>query len=113
MSYKLFLDDLRPPPSLEWDVVRSYDEFVEFIKKNGTPEIISFDHDLDDLQQAATEAEGKVYGVRERTGYDCAWWIVENKIPVKKFLVHSMNPGGALRIKNLMNDYLEGKFDDM
>lgn len=108
MSYKLFLDDIRPPPNLDWVVVRNYDEFVAHITANGAPEEISFDHDLD-IQE---HFDGKNYGIRERTGYDCAYWLVQNKIPVKKFRVHSMNPAGAERIRNLMNDYLEGKFNE-
>lgn len=105
MSYKLYLDDVRPAPA-GWEVVRTYDQFVEYITKNGPPDEISFDHDLDDFPY-----ENGVPGVRERTGYDAARWLVENKIRVPKFTVHSMNPSGLKRIKDLMEDYLAGKFD--
>ena len=46
----LFLDDLRHPPlhlNRMFDVVRSYDDFVEYIETYGVPELISMDHDLD------------------------------------------------------------------
>ena len=30
----------------DWDIVRNYDEFINYILKNGLPSVISFDHDL-------------------------------------------------------------------
>ena len=44
----LYLDDVRIPTEGDWEVVRSYDEFVSHIKKNGLDayEVISLDHDL-------------------------------------------------------------------
>jgi len=62
MEYNLFLDDFRHPydcvpymPNREiyakwkWEIVRNYDEFVEYITKNGLPTHVSFDHDLSDI----------------------------------------------------------------
>ena len=62
MSYNLFLDDIRhpydcisymPSPGIYskylWKTVRNYDEFVSFITQNGLPDLISFDHDLSDI----------------------------------------------------------------
>lgn len=61
-SYNLFLDDFRIPEDCakymsnpefylnnKWVIVRDYDEFVKFIEKNGMPAVISFDHDLSDI----------------------------------------------------------------
>lgn len=52
---KLFLDDVRTVSMVypnasddEFDVVRSYQEFVEYIMDNGLPDYISFDNDLGD-----------------------------------------------------------------
>ena len=47
----LYLDDLRTPTETlpgyhPWNVVRNYDEFKEWILRNGVPDLISFDHDL-------------------------------------------------------------------
>ena len=43
----LHLDDLRTPPNdREWVIVRTYDEAVGWLKKNGCPDHISFEHDL-------------------------------------------------------------------
>ena len=59
---RLFLDDLRLPTTNhaymdtpmrlalgegEWDIVRNYKSFTEWITKNGLPEFIMFDHDLE------------------------------------------------------------------
>jgi len=50
---KLFLDDVRSIDMIydksiesEFDIVRTYDEFVAYIKENGLPDFISFDNDL-------------------------------------------------------------------
>lgn len=88
---KLWLDDLRDPPTSTWNVVRNYHSFVNFIESNGIPELISFDHDLGE----------------EKTGYDCAKWLEEyiirnnfkNKI---NYMIHSMNPVGAQNIIFIM-----------
>jgi hypothetical protein len=61
-TYNLFLDDIRHPydciiymssPGIyskyDWETVRNHDEFVAFITKNGLPDLISFDHDLSDI----------------------------------------------------------------
>ena len=61
---KLFLDDLRTPPDNTWDVVRSYDEAIEFVMTHGVPNVISFDHDLG----------------TEESGYDFAKWLVESEL---------------------------------
>ena len=43
----LYLDDLRIPPNTkEWIIVRSYNEAIKWMKNNGCPDFISFDHDL-------------------------------------------------------------------
>ena len=56
----LFLDDFRDPADAfnytkesmflkeQWDIVRNYEEFVNYITNNGVPYFISFDHDLAD-----------------------------------------------------------------
>ena len=43
---KLYLDDIRIPQTEGWDIVRSYDDFVNWIEMNGLPDVVSFDHDL-------------------------------------------------------------------
>ena len=63
---KLFLDDVRVPSdcigympmriggnaviyhSIDWVIVRDHYQFINWITKNGLPNLISFDHDLSD-----------------------------------------------------------------
>ena len=122
MKY-LFLDDERVPSDVTWvpigtgksfhesrgapwEIVRSYDEAVKWVLKNGIPEIITFDHDL------GWDEQGGVIG---KTGYDFARWLIEydldtNTMPVDfSFTVHSMNPIGARNIKSLLDNYLMRK----
>lgn len=89
-TMKIFLDDLRNPPDHSWAVVRSYEQFVDWIERHGVPEVISFDHDLGD-------------GVP--TGMDCAKWLVATERPIKNFLVHSANPPGAANIRSLLTGW--------
>ena len=88
----LYLDDLRSTPQ-NFERVYDYDEFVNFINKNGVPEFISFDHDL---------GEGK-------TGFDCAKFLVEfcldNGVSDINFQVHSQNPVGKENIEKLLDNF--------
>jgi len=100
----LFLDDLRNPSeciaymtkrgydkflyTLEWEVVRNYSEFTNWIINNGLPNTISFDHDLGDSCN---------------DGIDCAKWLVEycmkQQLALPDYIVHSANPVGDENIK--------------
>jgi len=88
----LYLDDIRQTPE-NFERVYDYDEFVNFINKNGVPEFISFDHDL---------GEGK-------TGFDCAKFLVDycldNRITKINFHVHSQNPVGKENIEKLLENF--------
>ena len=125
--YKLFLDDFRMPIDCmkykmrhmpqdrqiymaeDWDIVRSYSEFVLEIEERHRigefPWIISFDHDLAHEHYGADPHDD----FREKTGYDCAKWLlnycIANDVPMPKFYVHSMNVQGAENIVNTLNDY--------
>ncbi len=102
---KLFLDDIRtvdmvydPSEIPNFDVVRSYDAFVTYIKKNGLPEYISFDNDLGLNED----------GVVLPDGYAATKWLVyESGLDLidLKFKVHSANPVAAEQIRGLLNNY--------
>lgn len=85
-----------------WIIVRSYDEFCEFIKTNELPELISFDHDLADY-----EIEGDKDS--ERTGKDCLQFLIDfimdNNLEIPNILVHSSNTPGSIRIQGLYDSY--------
>lgn len=93
---KIWIDDTREKP-VEYKVcVKSYQQFLNFIRcynrnKNMNKEelFVDFDHDLGD---------GK-------SGYDIAKYIVENNIQLYGFRIHSMNPIGVENIRSLLTYY--------
>lgn len=106
----LFLDDIRHPQDAyqytqqimflqkKWEIVQNYDEFIEWITKNGLPSFISFDHDLADIHCTSSH--------NEKTGYECAKWLVDycldNNFDCPKFYCHSMNPVGRDKINSIL-----------
>ena len=73
--------------------VKSYCEFVEWIKTNGVPDVVYFDHDL---------GEGK-------SGYDAAKYLIdyciEHQIAAPEYHIQSSNPVGKANIESLFNSY--------
>lgn len=114
----LYLDDVRTPIDEIWEVVRSYDEFVEHITKNGLGayDTISLDHDLGDsaMKEYYTNVSPNFTlnyeNIEEKTGMDCVKWIVElsmdTGIPLPKVFVHSANPIGSANMEGYINNYL-------
>jgi len=122
MKQYIYLDDVRTPTqgvgedNQPWVVVRSYDEFVEKVNEIGLENIqmVSLDHDLGD--SAMKEWHNNVYhnykldydNITEKTGYDCAKWLVEqwmdNK-PVVTVMTHSANAIGSANIMGYINNY--------
>jgi hypothetical protein len=117
--YNLFLDDVRHPddvtwvniPPYNWIIVRSYNEFVNFISKNGVPAYVCYDHDLSDIHYGhGLHGDSIPYDkYDEKTGYHCAKWLVDHcmKKGVKHpdYVVHSMNPVGAQNIISYVESY--------
>ncbi len=124
---RLYLDDVRSPkdPNNEWvdgvpqwEVVRSYDEFVAHIQKNSLEnyEVISLDHDLGET--AMKEFYNNVHpnytldynNIAEKTGYDCAKWLVaegmRTGVQLPQIYTHSANPIGSANIMGYINNYL-------
>jgi len=116
----IFLDDIRNPKDAiglvddrlnrfywesEWQVVRNYEEFVDFITKNGIPDFISFDHDLADQHY---NNDNDYSGYTEKTGYEAAKWLVdyclENECKIPCYIVHSANPVGKLNIESYLSN---------
>lgn len=127
---KLFLDDVRMPinaynlvtekPGLytsdDWDIVRNYKEFVNYITTNGLPDLISFDHDLSlehikyffnngGHQNPPDPSDADFI---EKTGYDCAKWLVnyveDNNLKLPEYIVHSANPIGRKNIQTYLDN---------
>ena len=103
---KLFLDDIRTIDMIydksvesEFDIVRTYEEFVTYIEKNGLPPFISFDNDL------GLGKDGEV----APDGLAAAKWLVyESGLDLRglKFNVHSANPVASEQIKGLLTNYI-------
>ena len=93
---KIYLDDVRTIPE-GFIGLRSFTEFITYIKANGLPDFISFDHDL---------------GLQE-SGYDCAKWLVayclDNEMKLPDFVVHSQNPVGKQNIASLLSNFRNRK----
>lgn len=125
---RLFIDDYRVPVDCahymyrrkvdckiyheEWEIVRTYKDFCDWITKKGVPDIISFDYDLADnfelredspIKNWFSMTEDRVY-----TGMDCAEWLVnycmENKLKLPQYIVHSVNPYGCEIIKEFLDN---------
>lgn len=123
MQTLLWLDDVRDPLKDDWHIfspiphpfkmvwVVNYEEFVDWITKNGLPDGICFDHDLSDLQAFKSSYPEMVEDIEcnEKTGYDCAKWLVDycmdNKLPLPKFNSQSANPSGRENILKLLENY--------
>ena len=90
----IYIDDMRQPFIHNAIWVKSYDEAVAAMR-NAVEVMnmpitltIDFDHDLGE----------------EKTGYDFAKWLIEQKY-IGKFRIHSMNPVGANNIRQLLKHY--------
>ncbi len=113
---KIYLDDVRTPLEQDWVIVRSYEEFINKVNEIGLEdiELISLDHDLGD--SAMSEWHKNVYhnytlnydNITEKTGYDCAKWLVEqwlNGRPRVQVYTHSANAIGSANIMGYINNY--------
>lgn len=133
MKY-LFLDDERMPgdvtwvqigapktynenKTINWNIVRSYNDAVSWVLTNGFPDIISFDHDLG-ADEFDTNEIGQVVLIKssnEKTGYDFAKFLIEydmdtHTMPKEfSFTVHSKNPIGSKNIQILLDNYIRQK----
>lgn len=115
IKHWLVFSPIQEPYEVTW--VKSYNEFVAWIKRNGLPDGICFDHDLG--MEVALNARSKGMSKRksrelkklEKTGYDCAKWLVEycmdNNYSLPLWNVQSANPVGKDNINGLLKGYLK------
>ena len=94
---KLYLDDIRTPRTEGWDIVRSYTAFVDWVRLNGIPTEVSFDHDLGEET--------------EKTGYDAAKWLgnlcIDTNTPFPEYNIHSANPVGKANIEGYIENVIK------
>jgi hypothetical protein len=120
----IFLDDTREIDQIpswieEWKTVKNYKEFTDTIEKywvvsGELPELISFDHDLaleHTLDRANKSIDAPIFysKFKEKTGKDCAEWLVafadQHKLIIKRACTHDDNLLGSLRIEDIINTY--------
>ena len=117
----IYLDDIRTPDDERWIICRNYDEFVNKVDEIGLDNIetISLDHDLGEtaireyFKNVTNNYILDYDNIHEKTGYDCAKWLVEKSIEtgvnLPTILTHSANPIGSANIMGYINNYLKNK----
>ncbi len=128
----LFLDDIRIPQNawihdenktlqqvsgidnFRWDIVRTYEQFVEYVETFGIPHVVSFDNDLVDVEDPTIMTEELIaqYSMinwkdsKYKTGAHCADWLCErckaHQHPLPKYYVHSANKVARPIIRGIM-----------
>lgn len=122
----LWLDDVRDPFTGNWvrDFapeffssrkivwVKNYDEFTRWIKYNGLPTKICFDHDLGEdiamelVSRGVNKSKARDVKKLAKSGYDCAKWLVDycldNKTQIPEWNIQSANPVGKENINSLL-----------
>ena len=111
----LYLDDLRiPPNNKEWIIVRSYNEAIKWMKNNGCPDFISFDHDLGMIMRGKSIITDDF---NAKNGCDLAKWMISEDIKLNgkffpinfKYNIHSSNPTGSKNIELTLKEYFKEK----
>lgn len=132
MKKLLWLDDYRNPfdTKTDWMIfspigrdveihwVKNYQEFVDWIIENDLPDGICFDHDLaeEHYRPSMYNPDGHYSGYYtdgtflEKTGYDCAKWLVDfcldRKTQLPSYNIQSANPCGIENINGLLKNYI-------
>jgi hypothetical protein len=129
MKTLLWLDDKRNPFENDWLKfspiqepfttvwVKSYKEFVNHIVINGLPDAICFDHDLglpnhiERINNGMSKRSSRKLKQQEKTGYDCAKWLVElcmdNHLKLPLYNIQSSNPVGKDNIDSLLKNFIK------
>lgn len=120
----LWLDDCRDPMKDDWlnfspipknDIseviwVKSYQGFINWINQNGLSDGICFDHDLGFTNEYYIE--NNIESPKpDKSGYDCAKWLVEYCIANNKQLplynIQSANSVGKANIDSYLKSFLK------
>lgn len=119
-NYALFLDDLRVPkdvtwidlPLVNWEVVRNFKQFVNYVKSHGIPARVSFDFDLEPehyVYDWSSNSAGLITG----TGQDCVKWLVAHcedaGEPFPEYTLHTLNRVGLENMKSYIESYKKAK----
>lgn len=100
---KQFYDNLLKQYNANFVWVKNLYQFIDYIKKNGVPQFVSFDHDLNN--RGGGEGLSDEQKLRNN-GVNCAKWLVnyckETGRSLPKFYVHSANPKHGPEINRVL-----------
>jgi hypothetical protein len=98
---KLFIDDIRPAPE-GWQQARTVTDAIRFLAMFGKEvDEISIDHDI----SYAVEVAGTIRPFPSPENFSAvARYICAAYVPVKKVIIHSDNPVGALEISKIFKE---------
>lgn len=123
MSYNLFLDDKENPKNIwtatkspdyavyNWITATDFNSFVDLIETNGLPTRVSFDHNLSPEHEKVNPKSKSIpyEDFKEKTGYDCAIWLVEycidNLCELPSWKVHIGRSVGKNNIESLLSNF--------
>lgn len=121
---KLWLDDIRDPTNpylmsselwkfaatIDWTWAKTADEAVAYLR-TGQVEFASLDHDLTQDQMRRGGFLGQVHEDGFKSGYDVVCWLEQHPEfwPLKGVRVHSANPAGAARMRQVINRHYRGE----
>ena len=101
---RMYIDDIRTPKGKFDVVVRTSDEAIEYMIRNGCPDFVSFDHDL-----GGNDTSMKIIKFMVEMDID----FNQEFIPYDfEFNVHSANPVGAANIEGYLKSYLKARDDE-
>lgn len=93
----------------DWDVVTNFDEFQDYIYRYGVPDVISFDHDLNDLHYQHAKRFFFQYFEHVRfndTGYHALRWllmyIMYNMAQLPTIYFHTLNDYGKEKMQEAL-----------
>lgn len=97
MTYKMYIDDVRPKPPGDWEVCRSISEVEQTIAAKGMPCFASFDHDLGEegVCPNGLQVAKMMVSIAEVCPFPTEF----------DFTVHSSNPCGAANIESYLLSY--------
>lgn len=92
---KIWLDDVRDPPTNDWIRCTTIDQVIDYLQTTEVTDM-SLDHDL------GCDINGNLLP----TGYDlCKWMMENNKWPTKMLGIHSKNPVGRANMWAIIERY--------
>ena len=102
---KLWLDDVREPPSDDWLVAKTFTEFKSFIFLLPEWDVISFDHDLFEEHYGHLDNPIPYASFKYKTGYHCLEWYLDTHKKRAEIRIHTMNPAGRKNMERLLKEY--------